>query len=248
MAGKREEVVLGRNPFLPDQSALTLPAGDALRGARAILERTSKALAPIEQHMPAPLGNVAHRLSDGAGDFADRARQLVFDIASALPLDIGRRSESGAAVLAGEPQAAMVARAVRQGMDFCFERFGKERYLVSETLAAGAYWSALRKVRDSDGPAMVAAHLFSSIRRHHIAAIAPGTALGMEDDDFDRVQAAAFAVMLWMLVERSAPQDNEDEILALCADVAASLKGDIEAAASAPRALARLMTSFAEVI
>lgn len=236
---------MGRNPFFPDQSTLTLPAGDALRGAKALLKRTSQALAPIEQHVPAPLGDVAHRLGDGAGDFAGRVRQLAFDIGRTLRLEPDKAS---AGVLAEEPQAAMVARALRQGLEFCFDRFGKERYLVSETLAAGAYWSALRKVRESDGPAMVAAHLFGSIQRHHIAAIAPGTALGMEDEDLDRVQAATFAVMLWMLIERDEPQDNEDEILALCADVASSLKSDIEAAASSPQSLARLMTSFADVI
>lgn len=239
---------MGRNPLLPDPSTLILPAGDAWRGAQAVLERTSRALAPIEQRVPAPWGGVAHRLAHGAEDFAHRMRDLAFEIGRLLRLAPGRRVAPAAGVLAGEPPAALVARALRQGMGFCFARFGADRYLVSETLAAAAYWSALRKVRASDGPALLAAHLFGSIRRHHIAAIAPGTALGMVDEDFDRIEAAAFAVLLWMLVERAEPQDHEDEILALCADVAVSLKAEIEAAAGSPPALARLMTSYADVI
>ena len=144
--------------------------------------------------------------------------------------------------------AATFAGTYRQAMAYVLTRIGAEPFLVSETLAAAAYWSGYRKLEPGDPLGTLPAQLYGSLVRHHVAAVVPGTPIGMSDRDLAHVKQATFAVLVWLLVARRAPQDNEIEILGLCADVAMSILSELEAVEGETALLARLMLSYAEVI
>lgn len=235
-----------RDPFFPGSKAVTLPVKDALRGTRAMLRRASAAIAPTEDRNPVVMDSLAEPVQ-----LAPHVAKLAFEVGQLLqnkPLVDTPSGSSFNHFGDVERDGAMFASAIRHGLAFCFKRFGKGHYLVSETLAAGAFWSGRRKSQEDDPPAMLAAHLYRSLTRHHIAAHAPGTPLGMEDDDLNIVKQAVFATTIWLLVERDEPHENESEVLGLCADVVMSLRAEIEVAETDPRQLARLLASYADVI
>lgn len=235
-----------RDPYFPGRRAIALPVKDALRGTRALFKRATRALVSSEPATNLPVEGRAAR-----GWLDPQIGHLAFEIAQGLRLDPRQRLEvtSGLRhVTDTERAGAAFAKLVRQGLIFSLQRFDAETYLVSETLAAAAYWSGLRKLNEDDVTAVLAAHLYRSLIRHHIAAFAPGTPIGMEDHDLEVVKCATLATMIWLLIERPEPQENEDEILGLCADVAMSLKAEIEAVENDVPALARLMASYADVI
>lgn len=82
---------------------------------------------------------------------------------------------------------------------------------------------------------------------HNVAGAAPGTPLTVIEATPNPARSGVFAVILWMLVDRTAPQENEDEILDLCCDLTGALDAEI-AASEDEAALAQLFARYADMI
>lgn len=236
-------------PETPDPRAAALPAKDLLRGARAMARAAGAALEPLERELPDPLRRVARGAAAGLESAAARVRLAARGLAARiLPgADGGDHllSHELDAIMGAEGAAALFADAAAHGLDFTLHRRGRDDLMVSETLAAFAY----RAARGAGGDRFeTGARLHLALLERHAVGRAPGTSLGLSAEDLAEARHAGFAVTLWMLVERDAPREDEDELLALCADLTEARRAEIDAAGEDPTALAALFAASAELI
>lgn len=240
-----------RRHILPRGRQLALPARDILRGAYAIVRKATSRLEPLGGRLPSPLRGMAKDMSSALGGFAQQARDLAYSTGAEMRRGNGGskdRSAELAVIMDRDDAAALFAKTFARGLSYGFERLNSDRYIVSEVLSANTYRSVARKVDAPDDPYERAAQLFLALDRNQAVGIAPGTGIGMGPADSGPVAIASFAVLLWMLVERDAPRDNEDEILAICVDVSVSLEQEISEASEDEAELARLFSAYVSAI
>ena len=226
---------------------LTLPAQDFVRGVRATLSKTSHVLKPVEESLPGPLKTTVHEFNRS---LAQNAR----DVAGSLDrlLDRGGNASQSAgldSIAHHDHAATLFAKIASHGLEYSLRRLGCERLLVSSTLAAVAYRSASSSSADPlDSQLVHAARLCVALVDYRVAARAPGTPLPMTLADLAAIRIAAIAVALWILVERTEPQENETEILTLCIDLAAAQEADIAALEWSEGSIAQWLVTNANLI
>jgi len=228
-----------------------MPARDILRGTYAIVRKTSNRLEPFGGKLPNPLRSMAKEMSSAFGGFAQQARHLAYDTGAEMRRAGGSETDNSAElseIMDSDDAAALFAKTFARGLSYGFERVESDRYIVSEVLSANVYRSVARKADAPTDPFDRAARLFVLLGKHQAVGVAPGTGIGMGTEDLGPVAVASFAVLLWMLIERDAPKDNEDEILALCMDVSVSLEGEILEAGRDENVLSALFASYVSAI
>ncbi len=240
-----------RRHIFPRGRQLALPARDILRGAYAIVRKASSRLEPLGGRLPSPLRGMAKDMSSVLGDFAQQARDLAYSSGAEMRRGNGDGKDRSAElvdIMDRDDAAALFAKAFARGLSYGFERLESDRYIVSEVLSANTYRSVARKADAPSDPYDRAARLFVALGKNQAIGVAPGTGLGMGPEDAGPVAVARFAVLLWMLVERDAPRDNEDEILAICIDVSVSLEAEIAEAGKDEGRLSSLFSSYVGAI
>ncbi len=199
-------------PPLPLPSELSMPVRDILRGLRKTLNGPPKLADSVEAALPAVLRDIAQgvaRFARAGLDPQTPPRPCLDRVAQLHGFDADRAT------------ADLFADLAYRGLEFVLARQERPDLMVSETIARIAYDSAMA---NTTGDAFHRAQdLFQNLRDHHVIGAAPGTPLGLTASDNRIIQIALLALLLWMLVERDATPQPEAEVLALCADVAASI-------------------------
>lgn len=221
-------------PPLPLPSELSMPVRDILRGLRKTLSGPPKLADPVEAALPLELKDIAQ----GVARFAR---------AGLDPLTPPRPGLDRVTQLLGfsadRATADLFADLAYRGLGLVLARQERSDLMVSETLARIAYDSAMA---NAAGDAFHRARdLYQNLRDHHVIGAAPGTGLGLEAADTRVIQIALLALLLWMLVARDATPQPEAEVLALCADVAASI---FDQAPREQTDLAQVFETYAAVI
>lgn len=224
------------DPHFPLLRDLALPARDILRGLKHGL-----GLAPLREVVPDPLRGPAHAVAAGV----DRAARV------ALWRRRGAEAPGVVAlaeILASRGAAPRFAAAARHGLDAALRRMGRVDLMVSETVAALAWRAALGAAGPDAARSDLAARLALSLVEHHAAGAAPGTPLGIGAEETRLARLAAFATLLWMILERDAAREDEAALLALCVDLTASLADEVAAADADPGRLAALLAAYAPLV
>lgn len=226
----------GRN--LPNLRQLALPARDLARGLRHGLAR-ARGLAPL----PGPLRDIAGGMISNVEGLAGTARAAVSRLRPGA-----RTPHSLSEIAGGHDPALHFAAAAAYGLGLALRRMGRDDLLVSETVAAVAYRGSAAGSASEAGMPEIAARLALALSQHHAAGVMPGTPIGLGATDARQLLLAAYAVMLWMTIERDAAREDEDGLLALCVDLTVSLGDEIAAASAAPDRLAALIAAHAEMV
>ncbi len=223
-----------------------LPLKDALKGLRFTLRQGRRLLEPVTARMPGPLDEVLERvdhLADDAVRVSGRALERLFD----LRAQVASVPDLPASHTAAQSDARF-AQAAGRALEFALARYGADRLMVSETLLARSYQAVAGQA--FQGLEAQAAALMLHMLEHRVIGIVPGTGLGLDATDRVVAAMATFAVMLWLLTDRDADAEGqrEEDLLAICCDVAQALHSEILVIGEDAAALAALLAHHAEVI
>lgn len=199
-----------------------LPIKDVLRGLRSGMTAGRVAIEPIGRGFPAPVRDLVGGLDLIARQIEASTSRLAHSL-----LDSGAGWQKDGAV----PLQALVLRQDRDtlfaqlaygALGSAYRRFSDRRGLVSETLAARAFNTAVgATAQDQDD---LAAELLLRLISVGVLRPAPFDPVNAADPRAERLACIAFT--LWLCCARS-PGVDDNDLLDLCCDAASYIEGKI---------------------
>ena len=192
-----------------------LPIKDLLRGLRTGMTAGRVAIEPLSRDFPSPLRDVV----DGLDVIATRLEATTSRLAHSI-LDDGETSQKGHGwtlqTLANHPHGATVFAQLAYGaLGAAYMRFADQPALVSETLAAQAFKSAMDAT--SMDRSELPAELLLQLKSAEVIRSAPFTLPSAQKDHSAILAYTAFVILL--CVERDTESEDTD-LLDLCCDTA----------------------------
>lgn len=220
-------------------SALSMPLRDVLRGLRGASESAEGLLSPAGDLVPPPIRDVLR----GAARVAERAGTEV--LGAAVPRADQIAAAAAYLVDAGPsvPRETL-AKVITYGAEAYLARHGTHPALVSETVLAVALGPALA----AQPQVPRAEAVIDAIVQGAAIGPAPGTPFVSGEDAQKGAQLAAFATVLWLLVERAQDLAEEYVLLDLCIGLTHAQRVEILEAFAAPDLLPVKLSSLAEIV
>lgn len=192
-----------------------LPIKDLLRGLRTGMTAGRVAIEPLSRDFPSPLRDVV----DGLDEIATRLEATTSRLAHSI-LDDGATSQKGHGwtlqTLANHPHGATVFAQLAYGaLGAAYMRFADQPALVSETLAAQAFKSAMDAT--SMDRSELPAELLLQLKSAEVIRSAPFTLPSAQKDHSAILAYTAFVILL--CAERDSESEDTD-LLDLCCDTA----------------------------
>jgi hypothetical protein len=224
-------------PLPPDP----MPLREALRGLRHVLRRGGESLretVPVGS-LPGPAADVAGKVLHHVGQVARKVDSVASDIAGRM---LGVADAPPAPDLAGPVDAGGFAAAVYAALRVVLARMGVADAFVSEVAARDAPGAAYADPVDADEAARAAGLMLALLAGQVVRDVVPGAQSDIAPVAVPPV--AVFAVMLWLVADRS--QDGGEAALQAAADLALAMAPDVAAAAGARDAgrIAALLAEF----
>ena len=192
-----------------------LPIKDLLRGLRSGMTAGRVAIDPLSRDFPSPLRDVV----DGLNVIATRLEATTSRLARSI-FDDGTTLQKGHSwtlqTLARPPNGSTVFAQLAYGaLGAAYMRFADEPALVSETLAAQAFQSAM--VATSMDRSELPTELLFQLKSADVIRSAPFTLPSAQKDHSAILAYTAFVILL--CVERD-PESEDTDLLDLCCDTA----------------------------
>lgn len=230
-----------RQPFGTGED---LPLKDALRTVRFVLHRGRDMARVSRPHrvMPPPFSHLAGAVLREVDHLATQAEGAAASFAHSWTGGSGGLSSEGLERIEQDRRAGMAfSRAAYSGLRVALPLLGAEDALISQNAAKSAH-DAARRSGEVDPAALAAALMREMMHARVIRELAM-----RHDAPLDAATArrlALFALMLWLVCERS--EGEAEEALRAAVVLSQALADEITAAGEDPAALSRLLREFSD--
>ncbi|WP_421723162.1 hypothetical protein [Bauldia sp.] len=228
---------------------------DALRAIRFFLYRGRTFAKRRSDALSAPIGGVARAIVSEVDDVATRVNSVAGGMSRRFldaPVAVDSDAVTFDDILSIDRAEIAYAQAAYRPLSKAFGYLGAEAALVSEASAAGAYASVMGTPAEGAGRFDQAAALVDEMLRRRVIR---QVLVAADPDDPEALTAAdmpmvaVFALALWLLAERNAfIDDDNDTLLFACCDVAVALKDDIRTRLGDRTELRALIAAYAEKV
>lgn len=237
----------------------TLSVKDALRAVRFEMYRGRTFAKRRSVTLGAPIGDVARAIVSEVDGVATRVNNVAGGMSRRFleaPFAVDQDAVAFDEIVSIDRAEIAYAQAAYRPLSQAFGYLGAEAVLVSEAAAAGAYASVMGGSElggselGGDHFRQAAALVDEMLRRRVIRRVLiheGGQTASLAEADMPMV--AVFALALWLLAERQAVADDDnDTLLFACCDVAVALKDDIRERLGDRPALRTLIAAYADKV
>lgn len=221
---------------LPQHSHSERPGGPLLRDALRILRHVAREGRDIVQQSTSKAGKPVEHLAETAIAGVDRIAHGAEEVAHLMLGENSIVALPATALQANTLNASAFAHATYAALGHILRNLGAQNWLISEIKLARAFESA-KGASDVER----ATALIISTQNHAViveARMDPDSQLGGRD----AAQLAYFALMLWMLTEKSS--DDAQEVLDSATALSLALRNDILKVQGNRTAIAALLKEF----